>query len=193
MKFPTLPLLALCALYFGTATNAFALLKDPVSLFPKAGQTALLYDNGKVILKKDYTFPSSIYTRYNYFIGTKEEVEGIIKDLDLKDLPAPKVTPVAPIIVKPAPQLLDTPVSLSPKAGQTVILYENGKVLFKREYTFPSSIYTRYYNFTGTKEEVAAKIIELGLKDLPDLPRVAEVPRGSNAFRGTWARWHRVG
>ena len=87
MKFPTLPLLALCALFVGTATSAFALLKDPVSLFPKAGQTALLYDNGKVILKKDYTAASSIYTRYEYFIGTKEEVAAKIIELGLKDLP----------------------------------------------------------------------------------------------------------
>ena len=166
MRLPTLPLLALCALYIGTATSAFALLKDPVSLFPKAGQTALLYDNGRVILKQDYTFASSIYTRYNYFIGTKEQVAGFIKDLDLIDLPAPKVTTVTPV-VQQAPQLLDYPVTLSPKAGQTVILYENGKVIFKRDYTAPSSIFTRNYSFIGTKEEVAAKIIELGLKDLP--------------------------
>jgi len=171
MRLPTLPLLALCALYIGTATSAFALLKDPVSLFHKAGQTALLYENGRVILKQDYTFASSIYTRYNYFIGTKEQVAGFIKDLDLIDLPAPKVTTVTPV-VQQAPQLLDYPVSLSPKAGQTVILYENGKVIFKRDYTAPSSIYTRNYSFIGTKEEVAAKIKELGLKDLPVVPTI---------------------
>ena len=65
-------------------------MKTPVSLFPTAGQTALLYDNGKVVLKQDYTADSAIYTRYDSFIGTKEEVAAKITELGLKDLPAPK-------------------------------------------------------------------------------------------------------
>lgn len=65
-------------------------MKDAKSLYPKAGQTALLYDNGNVILKKDYTKESVIYTRFEYFIGSKEEVDAKILELGLKETPEPK-------------------------------------------------------------------------------------------------------
>jgi hypothetical protein len=65
-------------------------MKDAKSLFPKANQTALLYDNGKVLLKRDYKEDSAIYTRWDSFIGTAEEVESKIKELGLKDLPPAK-------------------------------------------------------------------------------------------------------
>lgn len=64
-------------------------MKEPKSLFPKAGQTALLYENGKVILKRDYTSDSAIYTRFDSFIGTKEEADAKIKELGLIDLLEP--------------------------------------------------------------------------------------------------------
>jgi len=57
--------------------------------------------------------------------------------------------------------------SILPKAGQTVLLYNNGNVTFKREYEQDSYIYTRYDSFIGTKAQVEAKIKELNLKDLP--------------------------
>lgn len=62
---------------------------------------------------------------------------------------------------------MHNPKSLSPKANETVLLYENGKVRLKKDYTKESSIYTRYDSFIGTKAEVEAKIVELGLIDLP--------------------------
>ena len=65
-------------------------LKPAKSLFPKANQTALLWDNGKVILKREFKSDSAIVTRYDSFIGTAEEVEAKIKELNLKELPAPK-------------------------------------------------------------------------------------------------------
>jgi len=65
-------------------------MKEPKSLFPQANQTALLYENGKVLLKRDYKQASAIYTRNEHFIGTKEEVEAKIKELNLVDLPEEK-------------------------------------------------------------------------------------------------------
>ena len=65
-------------------------MKDAKSLYPKAGETALLYENGKVLLKKDYTSDSVIYTRFDSFIGTKEAVDAKIKELNLKELPEVK-------------------------------------------------------------------------------------------------------
>lgn len=58
-------------------------MKEAKSLFPKANQTALLYENGTIILKRDYTADSAIYTRYDSFIGTKEEVKAKIEELGL--------------------------------------------------------------------------------------------------------------
>ena len=65
-------------------------MKDAKSLYPQAGQTALLYDNGKVILKQDFKKQSAIYTRFDSFIGTKEAVDAKIKELNLKELPEVK-------------------------------------------------------------------------------------------------------
>jgi hypothetical protein len=65
----------------------FIIMKEAKSLFPKANQTALLYENGRVMLKKHYKQDSAIYTRFEHFIGTAEEVESKIKELGLKDLP----------------------------------------------------------------------------------------------------------
>ena len=60
-------------------------MKEAKSLFPKENQTALLYENGTIVLKRDYTADSAIYTRYDAFIGTKEEVESKIAELGLKE------------------------------------------------------------------------------------------------------------
>jgi hypothetical protein len=73
-------------------------MKEAKSLFPKAGQTALLWMNDKVLLKRDYTSESVIYTRFDSFIGTKEEVEAKITELGLKEQKVPEV----PTISKPS-------------------------------------------------------------------------------------------
>jgi hypothetical protein len=62
-------------------------MKQPYSVEPKAGQTALLWNNGKVMIKKSYSNDSRIYTTWESFVGTMEEVEAKIKELGLKDLP----------------------------------------------------------------------------------------------------------
>ena len=58
-------------------------MKEAKSIFPKANQTALLYENGVIVLKRDYKDDSAIYTRYDAFVGTKEEVEAKIEELGL--------------------------------------------------------------------------------------------------------------
>jgi hypothetical protein len=60
-------------------------MKEAKSLFPQENQTALLYENGRVMLKKHYKQDSAIYTRFEHFIGTKEEVEAKIIELGLKE------------------------------------------------------------------------------------------------------------
>lgn len=61
-------------------------IKNPKSILPKSGETVILYKNGKVVFKRDYTEPSAIFTRYDSFVGTKAEVEAKIAELELIDL-----------------------------------------------------------------------------------------------------------
>lgn len=76
-------------------------MKDAKSLFPQAGQTALLWINDKVVLKRDYKEASVIYTRFDSFIGTKEEVETKIDELGLKEPKAPEIPNISKPPVNP--------------------------------------------------------------------------------------------
>ena len=58
-------------------------MKQPHSIEIKAGQTALLYNNGKILIKRAYTADSRIFTTWDSFIGTAQEVENKIKELKL--------------------------------------------------------------------------------------------------------------
>jgi hypothetical protein len=49
-----------------------------------AGDSVLIYNDGKVVSNKDFKSPSAIYTRYDSFIGTKAEVESKIIELNLR-------------------------------------------------------------------------------------------------------------
>ena len=53
------------------------------------------------------------------------------------------------------------------ETGESVLLHTNGKVVAKRDYEKDSVVFTAYDSFIGTKAEVEAKIVELGLVDLP--------------------------
>ena len=69
------------------------------------------------------------------------------------------------------------PYNLNIAAGQTALLWVGTKVLIKKTYTAESRIYTSWESFVGTEAEVAAKIAELKLTDLP-------APK-EPAFKGT--------
>ena len=49
------------------------------------------------------------------------------------------------------------------KAGDSVLVYNDEKILINKDYKTPSAIYTNHDSFIGTKLEVEAKIKELGL------------------------------
>ena len=51
------------------------------------------------------------------------------------------------------------------KTGDSVLVYNDGKVVSKNDYKSPSAIYTNHDSFIGTKAEVDAKIIELKLTE----------------------------
>jgi hypothetical protein len=51
------------------------------------------------------------------------------------------------------------------KSGESVLVYNDGKILSNKDYNTPSAIYTKHNSFTGTKAEVDAKIAELKLTE----------------------------
>jgi tartrate dehydratase beta subunit/fumarate hydratase class I family protein len=51
------------------------------------------------------------------------------------------------------------------KAGDSVLVYNDGKVVSNRDFKSHSAIFTKHDSFIGTKAEVEAKIIELGLTE----------------------------
>jgi len=59
------------------------------------------------------------------------------------------------------------PYNVNINAGQTALLWSGDKVLIKKTYANETRIYTSWESFVGTEAEVAAKIAELKLKDLP--------------------------
>ena len=87
----------------------FIIMKEAKSLFPKAGQTALLWMNDKILLKRDYTAESVIYTRFDSFIGTKEEVEAKIVELSLKEQKAPEIPTISNKSVNPMSSSQEAP------------------------------------------------------------------------------------
>jgi hypothetical protein len=58
-------------------------MKQPHSVDIKAGQTALLWNNGKILIKRAYTADGRIFTTWDSFVGTAQEVENKIKELKL--------------------------------------------------------------------------------------------------------------
>jgi hypothetical protein len=64
-------------------------------------------------------------------------------------------------------QIMKQPYNITIAAGQTALLWSGTKVLIKKTYTTESRIYTAWESFVGTEAEVAAKIAELKLTDLP--------------------------
>ena len=50
---------------------------------PKAGQSAVYYINGKIILRDSYVTNARVYTPWEFFIGTEAEVEAKVSELGL--------------------------------------------------------------------------------------------------------------
>ena len=52
-------------------------------LYPKAGQTAILYKGNKIYFSKEYKVDAVLNTMYDVFIGSSDEVTAKIKELNL--------------------------------------------------------------------------------------------------------------
>jgi len=65
--------------------------KESKKIVVNKGQYAILYKDDKVITKKFNTNALTINTFFDSFVGTKEEVEAKITELNLIDIPEEKV------------------------------------------------------------------------------------------------------
>ena len=67
-------------------------MKEPYTITISEGQTAIVYHNGKVLIKKTSAECRSIFTAWDSFIGTADEVEAEISRLRLIEVKSPKTT-----------------------------------------------------------------------------------------------------
>ena len=58
-------------------------IPEPKTVILKKGETLLLHTNGKLVAKETYNEPFVVYTAYDSFVGTEEEVDAKIEQLKL--------------------------------------------------------------------------------------------------------------
>ena len=73
-------------------------MKDPYTINLQDGQSVIIYHNGKVLIKKTSVECRSIFTAWDSFVGTADEVEAEISRLGLIEVKSPK--PTIPVISK---------------------------------------------------------------------------------------------
>ena len=78
-------------------------MKQPYNLNIAAGQTAILWNDGKVLIQKAYKEDSRIYTAWDSFVGTDEEVQAKIAELKLTSYASPKAKHAFGSGTSPAP------------------------------------------------------------------------------------------
>lgn len=71
-------------------------MKEPYTIKLSEGQSVVVYHNGKVLIKKSHKECGSIFTAWDSFLGTTEEVEAKIKELGLIEIKSP--APAIPTI-----------------------------------------------------------------------------------------------
>jgi hypothetical protein len=67
-------------------------MKDPYTISLQEGQSVIIYHNGKVLIKKTYAECRSIFTAWDSFVGTPDEVQAEISRLGLIEIKSPKTT-----------------------------------------------------------------------------------------------------
>ncbi|CAB5238407.1 hypothetical protein UFOVP144_55 [uncultured Caudovirales phage] len=97
-------------------------MKDPYTIKLEDGQSVIIYHNNKVLIKKTSVECRSIFTAWDSFVGTADEIEAEIKRLGLIEVKSPKtIVPVAPVS-RPAakPAQTATPAPEAAPAGNIV-------------------------------------------------------------------------
>jgi hypothetical protein len=74
-------------------------MKDPYTIKLQDGQSVVVYHNNKVLIKKTSVECKSIFTAWDSFVGTADEVTAEIARLGLTEVKSPK--PTIPTISKP--------------------------------------------------------------------------------------------
>jgi len=74
-------------------------MKDPYTIKLEDGQSVIVYHNGRVLIKKTSAECRSIFTAWDSFVGTVDEVQAEISRLGLIEVKSPK--PTIPVISKP--------------------------------------------------------------------------------------------
>lgn len=74
-------------------------MREPYTINLLEGQTVIIYHNGKVLIKKTSAECRSIFTAWESFVGTADEVQAEIVRLGLVEVKSPKAT--IPTILKP--------------------------------------------------------------------------------------------
>ena len=74
-------------------------MKDPYTIKLEDGQSVIVYHNGRVLIKKTSAECRSIFTAWDSFVGTADEVQAEISRLGLIEHKTPK--PTIPTISKP--------------------------------------------------------------------------------------------
>jgi hypothetical protein len=67
-------------------------MKDPYTISLQEGQSVIIYHNGKVLIKKTHAECRSIFTAWDSFVGTPDEVQAEISRLKLIEIKSPKTT-----------------------------------------------------------------------------------------------------
>jgi hypothetical protein len=67
-------------------------MKDPYTISLQEGQSVIVYHNGKVLIKKTFSECRSIFTAWDSFVGTSDEVQAEISRLGLIEIKSPKTT-----------------------------------------------------------------------------------------------------
>lgn len=96
-------------------------MREPYTINLLEGQTVIIYHNGKVLIKKTSAECRSIFTAWESFVGTADEVQAEIVRLGLIEIKSPKAT-IPTISKRPTePATGSYAIAPEPVQGESVI------------------------------------------------------------------------
>lgn len=96
-------------------------MKEPYTVKLEEGQTAIIYHNGRILIRKTYDECRSIFTAWDSFVGSEKDVESHIQLLGLVYARTPK--PSIPTVSNPSPEenMQETEASTEASSGNIII------------------------------------------------------------------------
>ena len=96
-------------------------MREPYTINLQEGQSVIIYHNGKVLIKKTSAECRSIFTAWESFVGTADEVQAEIVRLGLTEIKSPKAT-IPTISKRPTePATGSYAIAPEPVQGESVI------------------------------------------------------------------------